>query len=158
TSIAAIAGARIYGCNRSPAKREAAREAGAHEVYADAGELAGKNLGVIDFVGIGSTVNVAIAAVRDGGRVVLVGLGANEVQLTTLPLIQRQLSVAGAWCSSRQELAEVLDLIAAGRISSVLEEISLDEVPEGYARLHRGEVPGRLVAMIDQADGRNRKQ
>jgi propanol-preferring alcohol dehydrogenase len=148
-SIAAISGARIYGCNRSSAKREAAREAGAHELYADAAELAGKNLDcAIDFVGIGHTVNAAIAAVRDGGRVVLVGLGANEVQLPTLPLIQRQISVAGAWGSTRQELTEVLDFIAAGRISSVLEEISLDEVPEGYERLHRGEVPGRLVAMI----------
>ncbi|MCU1532866.1 MAG: molecular chaperone GroES [Arthrobacter sp.] len=148
-TIAAIAGARVYGCNRSPAKREEALKVGAHEVYADAGELAGMDLDcVIDFVGIGPTVNAAIAAARDGGRVVLVGLGANEVQFPTLPLIQRQISAAGAWGSTRQELTEVLGFIAEGRISSVLEEISLDEVPEGYERLHRGEVPGRLVAMI----------
>lgn len=147
-TIAAIAGARIYGCNRSAAKREAAREAGAHELFADAAELAGKNLDcAIDFVGINSTVNAAVAAVRNGGRVVLVGLGATEVQLPTLPLTNRQISLTGAWGSSRQELAEVLDLIASGRLSSDMEEITLDDVPEGYERLHRGEVAGRLVAV-----------
>jgi hypothetical protein len=36
----------------------------------------------------------------------------------------------------------------AGRISSVMEEISLDKVPAGYARLRRGEVAGRLVALV----------
>jgi D-arabinose 1-dehydrogenase-like Zn-dependent alcohol dehydrogenase len=63
---------------------------------------------------------------------------------------EEKISVAGAWGSTRQELTEVLDLIAAGRISSVLEEISLDEVPEGYEHLHRGDIPGRLVAMMGQ--------
>jgi propanol-preferring alcohol dehydrogenase len=56
--------------------------------------------------------------------------------------------VAGAWGSTRQELVEVLDFIAAGRMSSLMEEISLDEVPAGYERLHRGDVAGRLVALI----------
>jgi alcohol dehydrogenase, propanol-preferring len=150
-SAAGIAGARIYGCDRSPAKIEAARKAGAHELYADAAELKGKNLDcVIDFVGIGPTVNAAIAAVRNGGRIVLVGLGANQVPLPTLPLITKQISVAGAWGSTRRELVEVMDFIAAGRISSLMEEISLDDVPAGYERLHRGEVAGRLVALIGQ--------
>jgi hypothetical protein len=39
-------------------------------------------------------------------------------------------------------------IIAAGRIYSVMDEISLDEVPAGYERLHRGPVAGRLVAVI----------
>jgi D-arabinose 1-dehydrogenase-like Zn-dependent alcohol dehydrogenase len=104
------------------------------------------------------SVTTAYHAVKDvggvrlgetAGIIGLGGLGLNAVSIA---------AIAGAWRSSRQELAEVLDLIAAGRISSVLEEISLDEVPAGYERLHRGEVAGRLVAMIDQADGRNRKQ
>ncbi len=147
--MAVIAGARVYGCDRSPAKIEAARKAGAHEVHADAAELQGKNLDcAIDFVGIGPTVKAAIAAVRNGGRVVLVGLGANEANLPTLPLIRRQISVAGAWGSARQELVVVLNLIAAGRISSLMAEISLDEVPAGYERLHRGELAGRLAALI----------
>jgi alcohol dehydrogenase, propanol-preferring len=150
-SAAVIAGARIYGCDRSSAKIGAARKAGAHELYAHAAELKGKNLDcVIDFVGIGPTVNAAIAAVRNGGRIVLVGLGSSQVQLPTLPLITRQISVAGAWGSTRQELVEVMDFIAAGRISSLMEEISLDEVPAGYERLRQGEVAGRLVALIGQ--------
>jgi propanol-preferring alcohol dehydrogenase len=148
-STALIAGARIYGCDRSPAKVEAARKAGAHEVCADSAQLEGKDLDcVIDFVGIGPTVNAAIAAVRKGGRVVVVGLGANEVHLPTLQLVRRQISVAGAWGSTRQDMVEVLDFIAAGRISSVMEEITLHEVPAGYERLHCGQVAGRLVAVI----------
>src|SRR5262249_39441956 len=148
-STAQIAGAHIYGCDRSPAKMEAARKAGAHEVYADAAQLQGKDLDcAIDFVEIGPTFTAAIAAVRKGGRVVVVGLGAREVQVPTLQLVRRQISVTGAWGSTRQDMVEVLDFIAAGRISSVMEEITLDEVPAGYERLHRGEVAGRLVAMI----------
>jgi D-arabinose 1-dehydrogenase-like Zn-dependent alcohol dehydrogenase len=92
-----------------------------------------------------------VGGVRLGETVGIIGLGGLGLNAVSIA------AMAGAWGSKRQELAEVLDLIAAGRISSVLEEISLDEVPEGYARLHRGEVPGRLVAMIDQADGHNRK-
>jgi propanol-preferring alcohol dehydrogenase len=102
----------------------------------------------IDFVGIGPTVNAAIGAVHKGGRVVLVGLGANEVQLPTIPLVRRQISVARAWGSTRQEPVEVLDFIPAGRICSLIEEISLDEVPAGYERSHQGGVAGRLVALI----------
>jgi D-arabinose 1-dehydrogenase-like Zn-dependent alcohol dehydrogenase len=93
-----------------------------------------------------------VGGVRLGETVGIIGLGGLRLNAVSIA------AMAGAWGSKRQELAEVLDLIAAGRISSVLEEISLDEVPEGYARLHRGEVPGRLVAMIDQADGHNQKQ
>jgi propanol-preferring alcohol dehydrogenase len=148
-STAVIAGAQVYGCDRSPAKMEAARKAGAHEVYADAAELEGKNLDcAIDFVGIGPTFEAEIVAVRKRGRVVLVGLGANELQLPTFELTRRQISVAGAWGSMRQELVEVLEFIAAGRISSVMEEITLDEVPAGYERLHSGQVAGRLAALI----------
>ena len=39
-------------------------------------------------------------------------------------------------------------IIAAGRISSLMDEISLEEVPAGYERLHRGQGAGRLVAVI----------
>jgi D-arabinose 1-dehydrogenase-like Zn-dependent alcohol dehydrogenase len=38
--------------------------------------------------------------------------------------------------------------IVRGRISSLMDEISVDEVQAGYEHLHRGEIGGRLVAPI----------
>ena len=58
-----------------------------------------------------------------------------------------------AWSShlagSIEDCAAVLELVADGTVSSRLTPVSFDEIGGGLERLQRGEVVGRLVAMLD---------
>ena len=51
---------------------------------------------IIDFAGVGSTTAEAIAAVKAGGCIVLVGLGALEVRVSTIALALRGITLPGS--------------------------------------------------------------
>jgi propanol-preferring alcohol dehydrogenase len=103
---------------------------------------------IVDFAGFGTTTAGAILAVKPGGRVVQVGLGVAEGTLPLLQLVLKQVELVGSLAGSNEDCAAVLDLVAAGKMSSRLTDVTFDEIGEGLERLERGEVIGRLVAVL----------
>ncbi|KAL3420995.1 alcohol dehydrogenase [Phlyctema vagabunda] len=143
--IACIQGAVVYGVDIDETKFAEARRQGARDCVTDLSHLQHVRFDVIvDFAGVGSTTADAVSAVRADGRVVLVGLGAPTLELSTLAIVTRRIELRGSLGATMVEFAEVLDLIATGAISPVLEEIPFEMVPEGLKRLERNEVSGRL--------------
>lgn len=148
--IAVVTGATVYGVEPREALWDTAKEFGVKEVFADVSDLQGLDLDVIvDFAGFGTTTTGAIRAVKTRGRVVLVGLGKSEWTLNSIDLVSRAIDLRGATVAGVPEhLQSVIDLIGTGELSVKAETISFEDIPEGLERLKRGEVQGRLVALL----------
>ena len=168
---AAIAGARLAGASTIIAvdiddrKLELAREFGAtHTVNSrdrDAVEGIQEFTGgfgadvVIDAVGRPETYEAAFYGRDLAGTVVLVGVPDPTMRLD-LPLIDvfgRGGSLKSSWygdCLPSRDFPMLIDLYLQGRLPLdrfVSEEISLDEVEEAFAKMHRGEVLRSVVVL-----------
>ena len=147
-AVAALRGARVFGVDINTDKFEQARTLGAVECATSLGEFAGETFDVVlDFAGAQQTVEAAVAAVRPGGCVVLVGLAAQKVQITTTSLVTQNVSLRGSTSASVQEFREVLDLLASGSLKPYVQEIPFEDIPKGLEMLGRGEVNGRLYTI-----------
>ncbi|KAF7556668.1 hypothetical protein G7Z17_g1260 [Cylindrodendrum hubeiense] len=147
-AIAALQGAEVYGVDINTAKFEQATTSGAIKCVSNLDQLNDIVFDVIiDFAGVGSTTSSAVSTVKLGGCVVLVGLSASTLQLTTTSLVTRNVQLKGSVGASMEELHCVLDLIARGSITPALEEIPFSDVPNGLERLHENNINGRLFTI-----------
>ncbi|HWJ10916.1 MAG TPA: alcohol dehydrogenase catalytic domain-containing protein [Nocardioides sp.] len=101
---------------------------------------------VLDLVASPSTFAVLPALVAVGGTISIVGVGTARlpVGMHALPLGTR---VDLPFWGTRTDLLDVLDLARRGLLTPDVECIALEDAVEGYARLERGDVRGRLVAV-----------
>ncbi|MBV8221249.1 MAG: alcohol dehydrogenase catalytic domain-containing protein [Solirubrobacterales bacterium] len=124
------------------ARRERAHSLGAHAVYGDgdaargaAGEL-GYDL-VLDAVGAQATRATAVDLVRPGGRVVCVGLAADDTTLPFHTVVREQITIIGSYAYTMADFEQALSWLADGRAS--LGELApvqpLEDGPEAFARL-----------------------
>ncbi len=94
-----------------------------------------------EVVGHGDTVVAAIRSLRKGGTVVLVGNLSPKVELPLQEVVSREISVLGS-CASNGEIPECIDLLARGVVDVdpiISLRATLDEAPELFARLYRGD-------------------
>lgn len=99
---------------------------------------------VLDFVGVDTTLALAVASSRTLGHVTLVGIGggSHAFNFFSQPY---EVSFATIYWGSVTELAEVLALAEAGHIRAHIEQVSLADAAGAYDRLAAGEVHGRAV-------------
>ncbi len=91
----------------------------------------------------------AYASLRPGGRLVMVALPAEGViSLPIFDTVLNAISVIGSIVGTRQDVAEVFQLHAAGRTRVIAQTRSLDQVNEAFEQVLSGEVLGRLVFQI----------
>jgi D-arabinose 1-dehydrogenase-like Zn-dependent alcohol dehydrogenase len=115
-------------------------------------EISGAALyGALDFVGAAATAELALGALRKGGKLILIGLFGGEVALSIGATILRAITVQGSHLGSVSELQEVVALASAGRIQPIPIEIRpLAEVSRTLDELKAGSVIGRVVARVPQ--------
>lgn len=143
-------GAQLFVAEINERVHDYARELGASAVARDIAAFADEQLDVIiDFAGAGTTTADAIDAVRDRGRVVRVGLASAAGTINLNRLTLASLELVGSQAGTKEDAKEVLDLVAAGKLTSRITTIGFSEIGEGIARLERGDVVGRLVALFD---------
>jgi len=100
-------------------------------------------------VGIEPTVRGAIAAVRKGGCVTLVGNLAPDVSLPLQSVVTREIRLQGS-CASAGEYPECLELITSGRVQVdrfISATAPLADGPGWFGRLHRKE-PGLMKVVL----------
>ena len=100
-------------------------------------------------VGIEPTVRGAIAAVRKGGCVTLVGNLAPDVSLPLQSVVTREVRLQGS-CASAGEYPECLALIASGRVQVdrfISATAPLSDGARWFDRLHRKE-PGLMKVVL----------
>jgi D-arabinose 1-dehydrogenase-like Zn-dependent alcohol dehydrogenase len=105
--------------------------------------------GATDFVGLKETAELALGALRKGGRLILVGLYGGEVPLSLGSLILRALTVQGSHLGSVSELREVVGLARQGKLQPIpIERRPLSQVSRTLDELKAGTIIGRVVAEI----------
>jgi len=95
----------------------------------------------LEAVGRNETVNAAIASVRKGGTVVLVGNISPDVTLPLQKVVTRQIRMQGS-CASAGEYPQAIALIASGgiRVKPLISAIApLAEGPQWFERLYARE-------------------
>ncbi|HEU5178242.1 MAG TPA: alcohol dehydrogenase, partial [Burkholderiales bacterium] len=104
----------IVACDIDDAKLASAARLGAKLTVntraADAAQQLQGIAGAIDFVGNPATAALGIAALRKGGRYVLVGLHGGELVHPLPPIAQRAIGIVGSYVGNLQELREVVAL------------------------------------------------
>lgn len=103
----------------------------------------------LEAVGVEDTVRGAIAAVRKGGCVTLIGNLAPDVSLPLQSVVTRQIRLQGS-CASSGEYPESLALIASGAIDVrrfISATAPLDDGAAWFDRLRRGE-PGLMKVVL----------
>lgn len=146
---AVVAGCEVYAVDVSPAARDLAREIGCADVFDDvmALQAVGPEL-IVDYAGFGTTTAEALESVAVGGTVVQVGMGRLESTINTRTLILKAARLLGSVGGTTEDIAAVYDLFASGDLDPLITEIGFDEIGEGLGALARGEVKGRLVAVL----------
>ena len=153
--LALLTTMRIVAIDVRPHALAVARAAGA-DVVLDAEQVDGPALRaeigaggaafVMDCVGTDPTMALAAAAVATGGRVALVGVGGGTfpMHFGTVPF---EATVTFPHWGTRDELLDVVALARGGHLQIEVEQVALEDVVDAYARLERGEVAGRAVAV-----------
>ena len=156
--LRALGHEHIVSVDIDPSKFAAARAAGA-AAPVDGGEadapdklrqIAGGPLyGAVDLVGTSGTAGLALAVLRKGGRLVVVGLYGGEIPLSLVLVVQRALSIIGSSVGTVSELKEVVKLARTGKIRPIpIEKRPLAEVSRTLDELKAGKIVGRVVAEI----------
>ena len=149
---------RIVSIDIDAAKLPLAESAGAAAVLNSRDTKAAQRLkqltggalyGAVDFVGTSETANLALSALRKGGKLILVGLFGGEIAISIASTILRAITVQGSHVGSVAELKEVVALARDGTIKPIpIETRRLAEVSRTLDDLKAGSVIGRVVAQV----------
>ncbi|KAJ3536353.1 hypothetical protein NM208_g6759 [Fusarium decemcellulare] len=144
-AISVLQGANVYGIDVNEAKYDDAKRLGAVACSPTLDSFPGVIFdAVIDFVGSTSTISAGISSVRKGGTVVMVGLNGKNLEVSSMLLVTKSISLKGSFGAAKEELMEVLNLIASGKITPKLTEIPFRDVPKGLEDIKNNKVEGRL--------------
>ncbi len=156
--LRALGHERVVAIDVDPSKFAAAREEGAAatlngkdpEAAKKLQEIAGGPLyGAVDLVNNTGTASLAMAALRKGGRLIMVGLYGGEIPLSLVAVVQRALTIRGSSVGTVAELKQVVELARAGKLKPIpIEKRPLSEVSRTLDELKAGTVVGRVVAEI----------
>jgi L-iditol 2-dehydrogenase len=94
----------------------------------------------MEVVGATATIQLAMATLRKGGQLTLVGNLAPQVEFPLQVAVTREITIHGS-CASRGEYPACLDMIARGRmhVAPLVSAVApLADGPQWFARLHRG--------------------
>jgi NAD+-dependent secondary alcohol dehydrogenase Adh1 len=150
--LKAMTAAKVVVVDPAPAARELATSVGADltldgdtavEGVLEATGGRGADV-VLDFVGESGTPGVAIEIVRQGGTYLIVGYGG-ELQVPTMLLILKEVTIIGNLVGSYGDLSELLALVAAGHVALHTVRYDLEAAPEALDDLDGGRIHGRAV-------------
>lgn len=151
----ALGGKAAIAVDISPAKREAALQAGAvtaidgaaPDAVAQLKQAAGGTVWqVVDLVGGPTTTQLGIDCLTKGGKLVVVGLYGGQITIP-LPLFpQRALTVQGSYTGSLPEFESLMVLARNGKVPRIpIGTRPLDQAPAALEDLRAGKIIGRTV-------------
>jgi NAD+-dependent secondary alcohol dehydrogenase Adh1 len=151
--LAALSATNIIVVDRNPAALELAKQLGAaHTVVADGKQVdAVKDLThgegadvVLDFVAEEGAENEGFAMTRPSGSYFVIGYGGTLV-VPTLDIISTERNIVGNIVGTYNELAELMVLAQAGKVTLHTKAYPLDAAQEALSDLDAGKVRGRAI-------------
>jgi len=148
-----LSGAQIIAVDRDPGALQMASGLGAHvclpsdDTTVEQVKALTDGLGatvVLDFVGLDATLEIASQIVRKHGQIVLVGIGGGSLPFHFFAL-PAGCSIVATLGGTTSELAEIVALAEAGRVTPHIHKFPLDEVVSVYEQLEANQIKGRAV-------------
>ncbi|KAA9110959.1 alcohol dehydrogenase AdhP [Microbacterium rhizomatis] len=148
-----IMGGSVIAVDVEDAKLELARELGADDVVnaaqtdpvAAIRDLGGADVALV-LAASPRVFEQAFSSLNRGGRLICVALPADqEMTVSIFETVLKGISIIGSIVGTRQDLAEVFALHAAGRTRIIAETRRLEQVNDAMAEVLSGKVLARLV-------------
>lgn len=153
--FAKAAGARVIATSSSAEKLTRAKRLGADEVInyratpdwgRRAAEIAGGGVDHVVEVGGPATLDQALAAVRYGGEVALVGVLTGFVgPINTGAILMKAINVRGVYVGS---VADLTAAVASGVRPIIDQTFAFERAEDAFARLRSGEHFGKVALAI----------
>ncbi len=150
---AKVTGASVIALDVEEEKLSLAEKLGADAVvnarYDDPVATLKKLLGGVDIV-IGTAVSgeafrTAFQSLRNGGRMVLVGLPPESMPVPVFDLVIKGISVIGSIVGTRKDLEETMDLAARGLVKATYESAQMSDINDVFRQMRAGKINGRIV-------------
>jgi len=145
-------GAEVIAVDVSDEKLELAKSLGASATFNAATTEAAKELRKRGGVHVAlvtspsrAAYDAAFYALRQTGTLLVVGLPAGNICFPPIMMAASEVRIYATAVGTRQDLAEVLALGAAGKLFCQVATRPLEQANEVLEELRRGQVPGRIV-------------
>ena len=148
--LAKLRGAEVVAVDLSEDKLELARSYGAdHAFPAQEAVKSIRSLGRLDTAIVTAAAkpaySAALASLRKRGTLGVVGLPKEEIGFLADDFVTGEYKIIGTAVGTRDDIREVLDLAAEGKVTCQTETVGLDRINEVFDQLRQGTVNGRVV-------------
>lgn len=114
-----------------PAYKEIKKLGGAHVVMVTSGSKA--------------AYETALRSLRRGGTLSIVGMAPEPINLSTVAMVSGEYRIVASAVGTRQDLREVLQLAAEGKVKCHIEQRSFEQVGLILNEMEQGKLLGRVV-------------
>jgi propanol-preferring alcohol dehydrogenase len=87
--------------------------------------------------------DTALFGLRGNGKLMIVGMPADDIPLPAILL--REITVMASATGTRNDLRELLELAAGGKVKCRVETRPLQEIKEVFDEMKQGKISGRIV-------------
>lgn len=87
----------------------------------------------------------ALGMVGRGGTLSLNGLPPGDFPLSIFDTVLNGVTIRGSIVGTRLDLQEALDFAGQGKVKATVETEALDNINDVFARMHKGDIQGRVV-------------
>jgi 2-desacetyl-2-hydroxyethyl bacteriochlorophyllide A dehydrogenase len=129
---------RLAIVSRNPERGRRAAELGLRTVSLDEATGSGAPAGVFECAGTPSAARLAVELLRPLGKLILVGVSLEPLDLPAPSIVMKELTIEGVLTYRRDEFAEAIDLLARGRIrvdDVVTDTVQLDQAEATFQML-----------------------
>jgi alcohol dehydrogenase, propanol-preferring len=154
--LAHLSGANVIAIGRTKTKLDKARELGAaHVINAKTDNVPerireltnGKGADIIfELVGTRETMDNSIKSIAKHGDLVFIGYSQDSLVVHPISLVITEARVTGSVGNTLSELYEAVQLVADGKIKTVIDRVlKLEDYQRGIDALQKGEPVGRII-------------
>jgi alcohol dehydrogenase, propanol-preferring len=150
--IAKSFGAEVIAIDVSEEKLEFARSLGAAHTINATSENTAKRIAGLGGAHVALVTSAAKAAydsafysLRAGGTIAVVGLPAEPLTFPAIAMVAREARIVASAVGTREDVREVLELAASGKLRCQIETRSLDQINETLDEMRQGKLAGRVV-------------
>jgi propanol-preferring alcohol dehydrogenase len=151
--IAKEFGALVIAIDIADDKLEFARECGADitmnaatgEAVKEIRKMGGAHVAIVTS-GAKAAYDSAFSAVRGNGTLMVVGMPAENLSFPAI--LMREVKIMASATGTREDLREVLEMAAAGKLRCKIETRALGEINEVFDEMRLGKITGRVVLRL----------
>jgi propanol-preferring alcohol dehydrogenase len=153
--IAKVMGARVCAVDIAEEKLQLARACGADwavnaaegPAHKEIKRLGGAQVALVASASR-AAYETALRSLKRGGTLAVVGMAPEPISVSTVALVSGETRIIASAVGTRQDLRELLELAADGKIRCKIETRPLAEVGQVFEEMKQGRVMGRVVLKL----------